>query len=96
MFEAKEARVTVPSKLITSEGCMKKNNEDLKHCIMDFDRQFDMDTAIGGVAAWVSYFADDGVMVVGHGGDIKGKEAILAHMARPFSLPGFFSSMGAP
>lgn len=64
-------------------------NQVLKDMLMELDRQFDRDTAIGGVDAWVSYFANDGVMVVAKGEDLKGKEIIHKAMERSFAFPGF-------
>lgn len=63
--------------------------KDLVQMLMELDRQFDLDTSIGGVEAWASYFAEDGVMVVSQDEDIKGKEAILIAMEKSFSLPSF-------
>jgi len=66
-----------------------EKNQNLKHILMELDRQFDRDTSVEGVKAWVSYFAHDGIMVISQGEDIKGKEAIQQYMDRIFSLPGF-------
>lgn len=57
--------------------------------LMDLDRQFDQDTFERGLEAWASYFAEDGVMVVGKGTDIIGPTAIQKEMASAFSMPGF-------
>ncbi len=57
--------------------------------LMDLDRQFDHDTSVGGVEAWASYFAQDGVMIVGKGIDIIGPSAIRNEMESAFSMPGF-------
>jgi len=65
-----------------------ENSKNLKEILMDLDRQFDKDTSTGGIDAWVSYFADDGVMVT-KGDDLKGREEIYESMGSAFSLPGF-------
>lgn len=64
-------------------------NQNVKDMLMELDRQFDKTTSTGGVDAWVSYFAHDGVMVVSQGEDIKGREEIRKSMEGAFSLPGF-------
>jgi len=63
-----------------------ENNKDM---LIDLDRQFDTDTSIGGVETWVSYFAEDGVMVVSEGEDIKGRKAIYDAMLKSFSRCGY-------
>lgn len=65
------------------------NNESLKEMLITLNRQFDQETAIGGLETWVSYFAEDSVMVMATGNDVKGKTAIKELMAKPFALPGF-------
>lgn len=65
------------------------NRQNQKEMIMELDRQFDRETAKGGLKAWVSYFARDGVMVMSQGEDIVGPDAIQTYMSRAFSLPGF-------
>jgi len=69
-------------------GISMENSKNLKEILMDLDRQFDKDTSTGGIDAWVSYFADDGVMVT-KGDDLKGREEIYESMGNAFSLPGF-------
>lgn len=65
---------------------MEKSN-DLRNMLLELDRQFDRDTAVGGGKTWASYFAEDGVMVGTV--DIKGREAIYNQIGKSFSLPGF-------
>ncbi|SHI84150.1 YybH family protein [Lutispora thermophila] len=65
------------------------NSKNLRRFLMDLDRQFDKDTSTGGIDAWVSYFADDGVMVLSQGDDLKGRQEIYKSMERAFSLPEF-------
>jgi ketosteroid isomerase-like protein len=67
---------------------MEASNE-LKDMLMELDKKFDKDTSVGGVDAWVSYFAENGVMVISQGEDIKGREAIHNYMKGAFSLPEF-------
>ncbi|MDF2889842.1 MAG: hypothetical protein K0R80_209 [Clostridia bacterium] len=66
-----------------------KEDKKLKHRLLELDRQFDRDTSIGGLETWVSYFAEDGVMVASQGEDIKGREAIYNAMIKSFSLPSY-------
>jgi ketosteroid isomerase-like protein len=66
-----------------------KADRNIKYILLELDRQFDQETSIGGLETWVSYFAENGVMVASQGEDIKGREAIYHAMIKSFSLPGF-------
>ncbi len=53
------------------------------------DRAFDEATAKLGVQGWVSYFADDGIMLPAGSDIVVGKEAIREFVAGRFEAPGF-------
>jgi len=64
---------------------MNRSKEGLRELLMQLDRDFDDMTSKSGVDGWVSYFAEDGVVVTSKS-DIKGKEAIRSEMSKVFSL----------
>jgi ketosteroid isomerase-like protein len=53
------------------------------------DRAFDEATAKLGVQGWISYFADDGIMMPAGSDMIVGKEAIRKYVTERFEAPGF-------
>ncbi len=57
--------------------------------LMQVDRDFDAATARDGLSGWVSYFADDGVMMPAGSNMVVGKDAIRNYEARQFVVPGF-------
>lgn len=65
------------------------NKQELCEYLMNLDREFDKTTAELGLEGWVSYFAEDGVMVPAQVDVIKGKEDVRQAMGKSFSLPGF-------
>lgn len=67
---------------------MNRSKEGLRELLMQLDRDFDDMTSKSGVDGWVSYFAEDGVVVTSKS-DIKGKEAIRSEMSKVFSLKDF-------
>lgn len=68
---------------------MEEKNEGLKEYIMALDRKFDQETYAKGLEGWVSFFAEDAVMVPSQAEVIKGKEAIRMAMRALFELEGF-------
>jgi uncharacterized protein (TIGR02246 family) len=57
--------------------------------LLDTDRAFDEATAKLGVEGWVSYFADDGIMLPAGSNIVAGKEAIRKYVTPRFEAPGF-------
>lgn len=57
--------------------------------LMEADRAFDEATAAEGVEGWVSYFADDAVMLPAGSDVVVGKKAIREFVQKRFSAPGF-------
>lgn len=68
---------------------MEQNEVLLKEYIKDLDRKFDQETFKRGLEGWVSFFADDAVMVPSQGDVIKGKEAIRGAMRTLFDYKEF-------
>lgn len=62
--------------------------DDAKELIAT-DRAFDEATAKLGVQGWVSYFADDGIMLPAGSDIVVGTEAIRELVAARFEAPGF-------
>ena len=56
--------------------------------LMKADSEFDRATAEKGIAAWVSFFAEDGMQVTVDG-NIQGRKAIREYMSPAFARPGF-------
>jgi ketosteroid isomerase-like protein len=55
---------------------MRKELSMTKEMLMALDEKFDLETSTGGAETWASYFAEEGVLVVGQGKDIVGRENI--------------------
>jgi ketosteroid isomerase-like protein len=62
---------------------------DAAEALKEADRQFDAATAREGIEGWVSYFAEDGIMMPGGHDLIVGKTAIREYESKAFALPGF-------
>lgn len=61
---------------------------DLKKEVMELDRQFSKDCEKGKEEAWASYFAEDGLMIIGGSSNhVIGKKAIKEIMKPLFALP---------
>ena len=56
--------------------------------LMEADRQFAEETQRLGGEAWVTAFAEDGMLLV-PGGEVRGREAIGEIMVPAFAAPGF-------
>jgi ketosteroid isomerase-like protein len=65
---------------------MEKSN--FAGILKNLDEKFCQDTGGNNVDAWVSYFAENGVMLTGTG-PIIGKEEIYEIMGKSFSLNGY-------
>lgn len=65
------------------------HKQELREYLMNLDREFDKVTAERGLEGWVSYFAEDGVMVPAQVDVIIGKEGIRQAMSKSFSLPQY-------
>lgn len=65
-----------------------KSHNDNEEFLLKLDKEFDKATAENGVDAWVSYFAENGVMLTGSG-PIVGKSSIYQAMEKVFSQSGF-------
>lgn len=57
--------------------------------LLALDREFDAATSRSGSEAWVSYFADDGVMMPAGRDLVVGKPAVREYVTKSFSTPGF-------
>jgi len=57
--------------------------------LLALDREFDAATARSGSEAWVSYFADDGVMMPAGQDMVIGKAAIRTYVSKSFEAAGF-------
>ena len=62
---------------------------DPAKALMDLDREFDAATARNGVRGWLSYFAEDGIMLPAGGDAVAGKEAIKKYTEPRFQAPDF-------
>ncbi|HPQ16330.1 MAG TPA: nuclear transport factor 2 family protein, partial [Bryobacteraceae bacterium] len=57
--------------------------------LMEADRAFDEATAAEGAEGWLSFFADDAVMLPAGSDVVVGKKAIREFVQKRFSTPGF-------
>jgi ketosteroid isomerase-like protein len=57
--------------------------------LLELDREFDTVTAREGVDGWLSYFAQDGIMMPAGHDMVVGHPAIRELMSKSFSSPGF-------
>ena len=62
---------------------------DQRKALMAVDRDFDEATARDGVEGWVSFFADDGIMMPAGQGLVVGKTAIRRFVEPYMGKPGF-------
>ncbi len=62
---------------------------DTVETLKQIDRDFDATTAREGIEGWVSYFADDGIMMPGGHDMVVGKQAIREYETKAFAIPGF-------
>lgn len=62
---------------------------DEAKALIETDRAFDEATAKEGVDGWVSYFADDAVMLPAGSDIVVGREAIREFVRPRFEAPGF-------
>jgi len=69
-----------PSPAPTTALATAADHDRAADVLMQADRQFDLDTASGGAQAWVSYFAPNGVMLLGNDPAISGHDEILKAM----------------
>lgn len=57
--------------------------------LMETDSKFDEATSLNGLDAWLSYFAEDGIMLPAGSGIVVGREAMRKFLAPRFAAPGF-------
>ena len=74
--------------MIVIGACYAGNERAAMEEILAADRAFAQATAEGGVEGWVSYFADDGVMISG-GGEVAGGQAVRELMSPAFADSSF-------
>jgi ketosteroid isomerase-like protein len=63
--------------------------KDPAKVLMETDRKFDEATSLNGLDAWLSYFAEDGIMLPAASGIVVGREAMRKFLAPRFEAPGF-------
>jgi ketosteroid isomerase-like protein len=63
--------------------------KDPAKVLMETDRKFDEATSLNGLDAWLSYFAEDGMMLPAGSGMVVGREAMRKFLAPRFEAPGF-------
>ncbi len=61
--------------------------KDPRQELLDTDREFDNVTSREGASGWVSYFAEDGVMMPAGGEIIVGRENIRAYVEKNMFAP---------
>ncbi len=79
----------VPAALLAGFAAGVYAARDDRTELMQLDREFDGAVARGGSAAWVSYFAEDGIMLPAGSNIVMGRKAIQEHMSQAFSDPKF-------
>jgi ketosteroid isomerase-like protein len=62
---------------------------DAAQHLMQVDRDFDAATARQGLDGWVSYFAEDGIMMPTGSDMVVGAKAIREYESKAFAVPGF-------
>jgi ketosteroid isomerase-like protein len=62
---------------------------DEHEALMQLDRDFDQMTSKGGSEVWVSFFADDGIMMPQGGSMAVGRDAIRKAITETFAAPGY-------
>jgi ketosteroid isomerase-like protein len=62
---------------------------DTVSTLLQLDRDFDRATAERGTEGWLSYFAEDGIMMPSNAHMVVGKEAIRKFVGDSFSNPGY-------
>ncbi len=72
--------------LLAPLACQSKLDD--KETLLQVDRDFARATASRGVDGWISYFAEDGMMLPEGAPPIRGREAIRSLMASFFAVPG--------
>jgi ketosteroid isomerase-like protein len=62
---------------------------DQAKALLETDRKFDEATSINGVEAWLSYCAEDGILLPPGSPILAGREAIRKYLGPRFETPGF-------
>lgn len=62
---------------------------DAAQSLMETDRELDRATAANGAEAWLSYFADDGILLPAGSHMVVGKDAARQFLVGHFATPGF-------
>jgi ketosteroid isomerase-like protein len=62
---------------------------DERETLMQLDRDFDQMTSKGGSEVWVSFFADDGIMMPQGAAMVAGRDAIRKSISETFAAPGY-------
>jgi ketosteroid isomerase-like protein len=63
--------------------------KDQAKTLLDMDRKFDEATFRNGVDAWISYCAEDGMLLPDGSAIVAGREAIRKYLGPRFEAPGF-------
>jgi ketosteroid isomerase-like protein len=62
---------------------------DDRETLMQLDRDFDQMTSKGGSEVWVSFFADDGIMMPQGAPIAVGRDAVRKTISETFAQPGY-------
>ena len=82
--------LTLTASYLLIFGCASPLDlEAERQALIDADLQFAALTAQNGVEGWLSFFAEDGIMMPDGAPDIVGKQAIRAAMMQVFSQPDY-------